>query len=112
MCKCRIGIRNNLYYPLMLIIFISLIKIDELIIINVCEFKSNVFIIPSLILISQVFAGGIRIIKNNYSEIELIQSKPKISQTDSQIKIYILIIFATYFKGVGIMAKKKILTLN
>jgi len=91
----------------MLIIFISLIKIDELIIINVCEFKSNAFIAPSIKLISQFFAGVIGIFKNNYSDIELIQSKPKIRQTDSQIKIYILIIFASYFNYVGTMVRKQ-----
>ncbi len=96
----------------MIIVFISLIKIDEIILINGCEYKGSTFIISSLILISQVFAGGIGTIKNNYSEIELIQSKSKISQSDSQIKIYIFIIFASHFNCVGTMARKKVLILH
>ena len=118
---CKIGIRNNLYYPFMLIVFILLRKIDEKLmnIKNFCEYKSGNLIIPLLIFISQFFAGILPIIteiynskkssKDNrsYSEIELIESKSEIIQPDSQKKIYILIIFASYFNYVGSLVRKK-----
>ena len=116
---CRIGIRNNLYYPLMLIIFILLRKIEEISMSKIMDDKSGHFVIPLLIFISQFFAGIIPIIseiynrkkssKDNrsYSEVELIQSKSEIIQPDNQIKIYILIVFASYFNYVGSLVRKK-----
>ena len=112
---CSIGIRNNLLYPLMLIIFILLRKIDE-ILMNTYDYKSGNFILPLSIFISQFFAGVIPILykkrqssKNNrsYSGVELIQNKLEIIQPDSQTKIYILILFASYFNFIGSLLRKQ-----
>ena len=116
MCKCKIGIRNNLYYPLMLIICISIRKIDELFIKYLCKYKNGFFIIPLLIFISQIFAGLIGCLcyekkkasqKNKiYSGIELIQNKSTIILPDKQIKIFILMIFASFFNYVGVIDRR------
>ena len=118
---CRIGIRNNLYYPLMLIIFVLIRKIDEIIItfdIEILNYKGGFFIIPFIIFFSQFLAGLIHIFKetcnknkeskNNrkYIGIELIQNATEITQSDSQVKIYILILFASYFNYVGSLIRK------
>jgi len=118
MCKCKIGIRNNLYYPLMLIVCISIRKIDEIIIKVSCEYNKGYFIIPLLIYTSQFLAGLIPIFyfekkktseKNNtYSGIELIKNQSTIDQPDNEIKIYILIIFASFFNYIGVIVRKNI----
>ena len=118
MSICRFGFRNNLYYPFMLILFIFFRKIDEKLM-SVCEYKSGNFIIPLLIFISQFFAGIVHIIKeiynrkksskNNrsYSGVELIQNNTDFIQPDNLIKIYLLIVFASYFNYVGSLVRKK-----
>ena len=116
MCVCKIGIRNNLYYPLMLIVCISLRKIDEIIINLSCEYNKSFFITPLLIFISQFFAGFIPIFnsekkktsqKNSiYSGIELIKNESTINQPDNEMKIYILIIFASFFNYIGVIVRK------
>ena len=106
MNKCKIRIRNNLYYPLMLILFISLLNINEALINQVCGYIRGNFIIPLIILISQFFSGFLGLYKNNYSENELIKNKPKNIQADGKIKIYILIFFASYFNFIGILTRK------
>jgi len=118
MCKCKIGIRNNLYYPLMLIVCISIRKIDEIIIKVSCEYDKGYFIIPLLIYTSQFLAGLIPIFNsekkktseknNSYSGIELIQNQSTIDQPDNEIKIYILIIFASFFNYIGVIIRKNI----
>ena len=116
MCKCKIGIRNNLYYPLMLIVCISIRKIDELFIKYLCDYNKGFFIIPLLIFISQFSAGFKSCLNykkkkasqnnNNYLGIELIQNESTIIQSDKQIKIYILVIFASFFNYVGVIARR------
>ena len=116
MYKCKIGYRNNLYYPFMLIVCISIRKIDELFIKYLCEYSNGFFIIPLLIFISQFFAGFIPCFNyqkkkatqsnNIYLGIELIQNESTIIQPDKQIKIYILIIFASFFNYVGVIARR------
>ena len=108
MCKCKIGIRNNLYYPLMLIIFISIRKIDELFIKYLCEYNNGIFIFPLLIFISQFSGGFISCLNYDYSGIELIQGKSIIIQPDNQTKIYILLIFASFFNYVDVITRRNI----
>ena len=118
MCKCKIGIRNNLYYPLMLIVFISSRKIVEILMSNksICDYNNGSFTSPLLIFISQIFAGFISIYLNNknkkispknshYLGIELIQNISTIIQPDNQTKIYVLIIFASFFNYVGVIVR-------
>ena len=118
MSICRFGFRNNLYYPFMLILFIFFRKIDEKLMSDY-DYKSGNFIIPLLIFISQFFAGIVHIIKeiynrkksskNNrsYSGVELIQNNTDFIQPDNLIKIYLLIVFASYFNYVGSLVRKK-----
>ena len=108
MCKCKIGIRNNLYYPLMLIVCISICKIDELFIKYLCNYNNGIFIFPLLIFISQFSGGFISCLNYDYSGIELIQGKSTIIQPDKQTKIYILIIFASFFNYVDIIIRRNI----
>jgi len=118
MSKCKIGIRNNLYYPLMLIVCISIRKIDEIIINLSCQYDKGYFIIPLLIYTSQFLAGLIPFFnsekkktseKNNaYSGIELIKNQSTIDQPDNETKIYILIIFASFFNYIGVIVRKNI----
>ena len=49
---------------------------------------------------------------DNYSGIKLIKSKSIIIQPDKQKKIYILIIFASFFNYVGIIVRKSIKDLH
>ena len=52
----KIGIRNNLLYPVMLIVFIGLRKIVEILIYN--NFKDiGKYLLPILIFISKFFVG-------------------------------------------------------
>ena len=107
MCKCKIGIRNNLYYPLMLIVFILLRNIVEIILSKAFDYEGSSFIIPLFLFISLFFAGIIGRYQNNYSENELFKNKPEIIQQDSKIKIYILILFASYFNYLGSIVRNK-----
>ena len=121
MFKFKIGIRKNLYYPSMLILFIALRKLVELLMSNknICDYSNGFFIIPSLIFISQLFAGFIPLCFNikskkisqkniNYFGIELIQNESTIIQPDKQIKIYALIIFASFFNYDGVIVRRNI----
>ena len=98
MYKCKIGIRNNLYYPLMLIIFISLLKVDEILLNNVCKYQNTHFIISLLIFISQFCAGFF---------VLLFQNKSEIIRLDKKIKINILIILASYFNYIGTIIRNQ-----
>ena len=105
----------------MLILFIALRKLVELLMSNenICDYSNGFFIIPSLIFISQLFAGFIPLCFNikskkisqknsNYFGIELIQNESTIIQPDKQIKIYALIIFASFFNYVGVIVRRNI----
>jgi len=105
----------------MLILFILFRKIDEKLMSNskICKYKSGNFIIPLLIFISQFFAGIVHIITENYnrkkssinnrsySGVELIQNNSDFIQPDNLKKIYLLIVFASYFNYVGSLVRKK-----
>ena len=118
MCKFKIGIRKNLRYPLMLIVFIALRKLVELLMNRICDYSNGFFICPLLIFVSQFLAGFIHILFNNckvkknsqkikkYSVIELIQNKIELIQSDNQIKIFILIILASYFNYFSIINRR------
>lgn len=100
----------------MLIVCISIRKIDELFIKYLCDYNKGFFIIPLLIFISQFSAGFKSCLNykkkkasqnnNNYLGIELIQNESTIIQSDKQIKIYILVIFASFFNYVGVIARR------
>ena len=120
MCKIGIGFRKNLCYPLMLIVCISIRKLDEIFMNSIYEYKNGFFISPLLIFTSQFFAGFIPALykyvkgkknsrKNNtYLGIKLIQNKLEITQHDNQIKIFILISFASFFNYVSTINRSEI----
>jgi len=83
----------------MVIIFSLLLKIDEKLMSIQFNYKSGNFVIPLLIFISQFSAG--------FFELKLIQKESEIIQSDNQIKIYTLVIFASYFNYIGSLIRKK-----
>ena len=111
----KIGIRRNLFYPVMLITFIGLRKIVEILIF---EFLKDIgkYILPLLIFISKFIAGLIAmnaskyIIKSNNRKalkgVKLIYSKTEAPKIDKDFKIIILIFFASYFDIIGTMVRK------
>ena len=113
---CKFAIRNNLYYPVMLIIFIVLRRIDVALM-KSCEYENGVYIGPALIFISQILAGLIPILIFRYKTknipknkkflgIELIQTTEGLIQPDKNIKIAILMILASYFNFIGVIVRK------
>ena len=111
----KIGVRPNLIYPVMLITFIGLRKIVEILIKYNSE-NTGKYLLPLLIFISKFIAGLIAmhlskyIIKSNSRKtiigFKLLHSKIKAPQADSNLKIIVLIAFASYFDIIGTMIRK------
>ena len=59
----RIGIRKNLFYSLMLLLFIFICRIDEIIMKTFFDYKMN-YIFSAFIFIPQLFAALILILSN------------------------------------------------
>ena len=105
----KIGLRNNLLYPLLLIIFTFFRRILSAIINDLLNFRSSLSFLTLLMFFSEFIVGlfiymhQIKFLKNNQktiqnkSNIKYIVSHNKISYPDSIFKIYILIFIATYF---------------
>ena len=105
----KIGIRQNLFYLLMLIIFNFLRNIDSIIIDQVVGLKSSLFL--TFIMFLGEFLAGITIYSyqmkflresikpkySNYFGIKLIKPKEDISASDKYYKIYFLIFIISYF---------------
>jgi hypothetical protein len=102
----KIGIRHNLLYPLMLIIFSFFRKIDSILMFEIIEFKCSL-LLTLLMFLSEFFSGLIlfqyhltflkRERKSTFMGIELIEGQTDINSPDSSIKIYLLIFLATLF---------------
>ena len=111
----KIGVRPNLIYPVMIITFIGLRKIVEFLIKYNSE-NTGKYLLPLLIFISKFIAGLIAmhlskyIIKSNSRKtiigFKLLHSKIKAPQADSNLKIIVLIAFASYFDIIGTMIRK------
>jgi len=105
----KIGIRQNLFYLLMLIIFNFLRNVDSIIIDQVVGLKSSLF--PTFLMFLGEFMAGITIYfyqmrflrksKNSrhpsYLGIKLIEGATDISASDKCYKIYFLIFIISYF---------------
>ena len=105
----KIGIRQNLFYLLMLIIFNFLRNIDSIIIDQVVGLKSSLFL--TFLMFLGEFLAGITIYSyqmkflresikpkySNYFGIKLIKPKEDISASDKYYKIYFLIFIISYF---------------
>ena len=97
----KFAVRNNLYYPLMLILFTFLRNIIDILLKAIFNLKSPYFT-SILIFFSEFLFGSMTIWYNNSSSknnskiiksmgIKLIQRKTKISRSDTNLIIYILI---------------------
>ena len=105
----KIGLRNNLLYPLLLIIFTFFRRILSDIISDLLKFESSISFLTLLMFFSEFIVGlsiymyQLKFFKHNKktnvrkSSIKLIVTHNEISFPDSIFKIYILIFIATYF---------------
>jgi len=110
----KIGIRHNLIYPVMLIVFIGLRKTVEILIRN--KFDIGKCLLPFLIYFSKFLAGMIAqkysqyILKSDNRKTmvgyKLIHSRIEVPQVDKIKKILLLIFFASYFDILGTMIRK------
>lgn len=114
----KIGIRKNLLYPLLFILFLFLRRVIKLILEE--EFLSNkkktTFIMLVLIYFFQFIIGLINLYQDKKSEkqeeekkingIELIQSVINLEAPDSNIKIILLIFFSAYFELIGALTRR------
>ena len=105
----KIGLRNNLLYPLLLIIFTFFRRILSVVISELLEFESSLSFLTFLMFFSEFITGLIiyiyqlKFIKHNKktnskkSRIKYLVLNNKMSYHDSKFKIYLLIFIATYF---------------
>ena len=112
--KCiKIGIRRNLIYPMLTIVFIFLRQITSIAIDVIFDFN-NSLIITFIMFLSEFIFGLILYFYhiNLVSQNENLQFKikkllkfpnPKTSNPDSHFKIYLLLFFATFFDFVGFL---------
>ena len=105
----KIGIRHNLIYPLMLLIFSSLREILSIIIKEKIEFVESLFL--EYIMFLSVFVSGLILFifykilnktkkpieKKEFMGIELIIEDPEMDYPDNNYKILFLIIIAGFF---------------
>ena len=111
----KIGIRNNLFYPVMLIVFIGLRKIVEILLLDSSS-NYGKYLLPFLIFFAKFLAGLIAqknsqyILKsdnrNTIAGFKLIHSRIEVPKVDKMGKILILIFFASYFDIIGTMIRK------
>ena len=110
----RIGIRHNLIYLLMLIIFNFIRKVDLIVLDKVFEFNTSmIFVI--LMILGEFLAGLIICIyqasffstkKNNTTtEKKLITSHSTLSPPDSIFKIFLLLFMASMFDFIEFLIK-------
>ena len=112
--KCiKIGIRRNLIYPMLTIVFIFLRQITSIAIDVIFDFN-NSLIITFIMFLSEFIFGLILYFYhiNLVSQNENLQFKikkllkfpnPKTSNLDSHFKIYLLLFFATFFDFIGFL---------
>ena len=112
--KIKIGIRHNLLYPFLLIIFIEVRRIEIIIINEFFKYKGP-FVFPILIFLSK-FSFGLmgfyyynnyekKPFKSHYITIQKL-SNYEIKSPDSNFKIFILIIIASIFDFLGTFMRK------
>ena len=102
----KIRIRNNLLYPLMMIIFTLFRKIDSIFMSKYIHFNGSL-LLTLIMFLSEAFVGliffirDLRIISGGNSKFNqknlIFNQKIKIKTPDSTLKIYILIFFAAFF---------------
>ena len=112
----RIGIRNNLFYPFMLVLFIVLRRVVQEIIKEDFKNKLDPYFLPFLIFLSEFIFGLIAMRYTIYKKkttnastimgITLIEPREINVQIDDQKTILLLIIISSYFNFAGTMARK------
>ena len=112
----KLGYRNNLFHPIMLIVCIGLRRLFEYSINR--EYEMGPFIYPFLIFSSTFLFGVIpyyyfdkkkskkKKTESNFMGIKLIQKERTIKQADNLNKILFLLFLASYFDFAGTMARK------
>ena len=111
----KFGKRKNLFYPLMLILFIGLRRIIEILMQSFYEIKEPC-LLPGLIFLSKFIFGiigyyiyikGIQSTRlDKLIGTNIIHTKNQYSANDSTLKISILIFFASYFDFIGTLIRK------
>ena len=108
----KIGIRHNLLYPFLSIIFYFTREVISIILSSYLEFKSSL-LLTLIMFISEIIAGSIFYFNNFYflsknegkrtksSGIILIHSPSKMSRLDKTFKLYFLIFIAAYFQFIS-----------
>ena len=114
----KIGIRNNMRYPLLFILFKCLLDINEMFKRLFCDYYKGYFICCTLIFLSQFLSGLFPLLIIKFKErkvsqkkkvlgFKLIQGKGKIKAADSFCKILLLLFFASYFNLIGTIIRRK-----
>jgi len=105
----KIGLRNNLLYPLLLIIFTFLRKILLVLITELLEFESSLSFLTFLMFLGEFITGLIiytcqlnflkykKKTNSKKTRIKYFVAKNKMLYHDSRFKIYALIFIGTYF---------------
>ena len=115
----RIGIRENLFYPLMLLLFIFICRVDEIIMKTYFNYKMN-YIFSAFIFIPQLFEALVLILSNykkkkktkknklaKANTIEYIENRiSNIEAHDSKVKIGFLIFFDSFFNFTTVIIGK------
>ena len=102
----KFAFRHNLIFPLMLIIFNCIRKIDLIVLDRIFDFSFSMLL--TLLMFSGEFIAGLILYKyqtsflpkrkqNTFMGIQLIQASSDLSPRDSKFKIYLLIFMASFF---------------
>ena len=102
----KIGIRHNLLYPLMLIIFSFFRKVDSILMFEIIGVNGSL-LLTLIMFLAEFFSGLIlfryhmvflrRERNSTFMGIQLIKGQTEIHSPDSNLKIYLLIFLATFF---------------
>lgn len=105
--RIRIGIRKNLIYPIMFMLFVNSYRIVRAIISSIIIKNDEIFILfPALMVLSNIVFGTIFLCfeksKNNKisknSSIKLIHNKMKMKKLDNKYKVYLLLALDGYLE--------------
>ena len=104
--RIRIGIRKNLIYPIMFMIFVNSYRIVIAIISSIIKNNKIFILFPSLMVLSNIVFGTIFLYfeksKNNKisknSSIKLIHNEMKMKRLDNKYKVYLLLTLDGYLE--------------
>ena len=109
----KIGIRHNLLYPFLSIIFYFTREVISIILSSCLKFKSSL-LLTLIMFIAEIIAGSIFYFNNFYflssknerkrtksGRITLIHSPSQMSRLDKRFKLYFLIFIAAYFQFIS-----------